>query len=196
MGPGPAPDAVFTAYVKYFIRRKAKQLCRKPGFNLSEEEDLAQDLTLFLWAKADQYDPSRGASPNTFANRVINSGAKMILRARGRIKCAAGFSALSLQSDCVEIDGKLVPLEEVAQGCDLERRGVAGPPDPIATLENREAIDLALNALDPAVADLARRTSEQTVNAMHEETGTSRRQLNNAIKLTRETFEDFGLGLD
>ena len=42
MGPGPARDAVLTAYARMLINKKARQLCRKPGFSRSDQEDPAE----------------------------------------------------------------------------------------------------------------------------------------------------------
>lgn len=67
--PPAAPDAALTPYAKSLIAFKAKQLCRKPGFGRCDEDDLVQDLTLCLLEKGDRYDPSRGASIDTFAIR-------------------------------------------------------------------------------------------------------------------------------
>jgi RNA polymerase sigma factor (sigma-70 family) len=194
MGPGPARAAVLTAYAKSLISHKAKQLCRKPGFSRSDEGDLVQDLTLSLLEKGDQYDPARGASLDTFADRVVNSEVKMILRARRREKRAAGFVAQSLQTDGHEYDGSIVPLAELIGDGDLLRRGAAAPINPISAIDNREALESAMAALDPSVVDIARRRQEQSVNAIHHELGISRRQINTAIEQIRRQFEEAGLG--
>src|SRR4051794_20232710 len=102
MGPGPAPrggDARISAYAQALIKLKARQLSAKPGFRASDEPDLEHDLAVALLNQIDRYDPDRRASRDTFANRVVESAAKMILRARRRVKRAAGFRAKRLEAD-------------------------------------------------------------------------------------------------
>jgi RNA polymerase sigma factor (sigma-70 family) len=194
MGVKPDRDAVHTAYSKFLISLKAKQLCRKPGFNRSEERDLAQDLTMSWVKAADKYDPAREASIDTYADRVINSAVKMILRARRAQKRAAGFTAKSLDSGHEELRGAVVPIGELLDGRGLERRGAARPSDAISALERKEAVELALAALSPSLAAIARRSANQSANAMAKEMGISRRQLDKAMKAIREKFQEFGLG--
>jgi RNA polymerase sigma factor (sigma-70 family) len=194
MGPGSDPDAVLSAYAKSLILTKSRQLCRKPGVSPSDEDDLVQDLTLSLLAKGGEYDPDRGASLDTFADRIVDSAVKMILRARRARKRAAGFFAQSLQSDGQQLEGTLVPLADLVDGRGLERRGMSKPIDPISALERKEAIQLALQALSPSLAAMARRRTELSVNALAKEMGTSRRQVEKAMKAIREKFEEFGLG--
>src|SRR2546423_10155572 len=123
MGVPPA-DAVLTAYARSFIQFKARQIGRKPGFNPSDEEDLVQELTTFLIRQAGKYDPRRGASVETFANRVILSGVRMILRDRRRAKRAAGFAARSVERSTVDAGGTQVPLVDVVS--DQDRARVTG----------------------------------------------------------------------
>ncbi|MCW2901494.1 MAG: hypothetical protein JWO67_3759, partial [Streptosporangiaceae bacterium] len=176
MGPGPARDAVLTAYAKSLIAFKAKQLCRKPGFSRSDEEDFVQDLTLALLEKRGRYDPSRGASPDTFANRVVISKVKMILRDRRRTKRAAGFTAASLDCDTTAGADGPAPLSQLMTGDDRARRGTSGPPDPLASLERREALEAALASLPPDLAAVAERLRGRSANAAAVELGISRRR--------------------
>lgn len=125
MGPGPArggaDDAPFSPYVQSLIQRKASQLCRKRCFSGADQRDLIQELTGRLIAKASKYDPGRGASLDTFANRVIESEVKMLLRDAGRQKRAAGHTASSLDGDNAVVGGKPVPLTEVVTDHDRHR---------------------------------------------------------------------------
>lgn len=194
MGPGPARDAVLTAYAKSLIAFKAKQLCRKVGFSRSDEEDLVQDLTLSLLEKRDRYDATRGASTDTFANRVVISKVKMILRDRRRIKRAAGFKATSLDCDAPRGTGGPAPLSQVIGGEDRARRGTSGPPDPLASLDRREALDAALASLPPDLAAVAERLRVGSANAAAVELGLSRRRTDAAVAELRRRFEAAGLG--
>src|SRR5687768_11523616 len=110
MGVPPAPHALLSAYVRALVRITSVRLCTKPGFSKSDQEDVEQQLVMAVINKAHLYDPSRGASPDTFANRVVESEAKMMLRDRRRLKRAPGSGAKSLERDTVEVDGVSRPL--------------------------------------------------------------------------------------
>src|SRR4051812_1985208 len=100
MGSGPIPHhAPVSAYARNLIQRKARQISRRAGFSRSDVQDIEQDLTLALLRKLPQFDPRRGASPDTFADRVIISAVKMMLRDAGRQKRAAGRHARSLNEE-------------------------------------------------------------------------------------------------
>jgi RNA polymerase sigma factor (sigma-70 family) len=192
MGPGPARDAVLTAYASSLISFKAKQLSRKRGFSRSDEEDLVHELTLTLLSKVDQYDPTRGASLDTFADRVIDSAVKMILRDRRRLKRAAGFGAVSIDTTTVVVNGKPVFLGETIGDADRERVTLSERRSPHPDNDLSEV----LRALPPELADVARRLQDGTVASVARDLGTSRRQVYAAMAHIRKHFEDAGLGGD
>jgi RNA polymerase sigma-70 factor (ECF subfamily) len=192
MGPAPTPGAVLTAYARIVIKSKARQLSRRSGFSRSDEEDLVQELTLRLLEKEHLYDPARGATLDTFADRVITSSVKMILRDRRRLKRAAGFTAVSLESTTVIIDGRPVYLTEAVGDVDLTRVTLAKRhgPDPAADLAE------LLDGLPPELVDVAYRLQDGTVASVARDMGTSRRQVYAAMARIRQHFQDTGLARD
>lgn len=189
MGPGPARDAALTRYARTLIRTKARQLCRHPGFSRSDIEDVSQELILSLLAKAHLFDPKR-ASLDTFADRVVNSSAKMILRGRRRLKRAAGFKTISLDSGTVQMNGKPVPVAETIDTDHRSGRTVEPPSEVLR--ENDEAVAQALAELTPHLADIAERLKNVSVAGLAREMGVSRRQLYSALRLIRARFEATG----
>lgn len=192
MGSAPTPGAVLTAYARIVIKSKARQLCRRSGFSRSDEDDLVQELTLRLLEKEHLYDPTRGATLDTFADRVITSAVKMILRDRRRLKRAAGFTAVSLESTTVMIGGTPVYLTEAIGDADLERVTLSKRhgPDPEADLAE------LLEGLPPDLVDVARRLLGGTVASVARDLGTSRRQVYAAMARIGQHFEDIGLARD
>lgn len=192
MGPGPSRDAVLTAYAKSLIRIKARQLCCKTGFRASDREDMEQELTLRLLRKGEKYDPTRGASLDTFAHRVIDSSVKELLRDRRRLKRAAGLRAHSLDQSL----GGAEPVtgKHIVDVRDQRRRLGTSPDDPTAALETDEAVKKALSAMPTEVRVLAERLKHVTVAEVAREMGTSRRQVYNAIEQIRRHFQAHGLG--
>ena len=194
MGVKPASCALLSAYARSHIRIKAKQICSKPGFSRSDEEDLMQDLTMHLLQKAGQYDPSRGASADTFANRVIESQAKMILRARRRLKRGGGLKVQSLNEEQVSHSRRPMSLAHVVDGADRHRRLGGDAPDPISSFDSAEAVARVLKALPADVRPIAHRLQHTTVAAIAKETGVSRRRVYDAVAQIRRQCEAFGLG--
>lgn len=198
MGPGPArggaDGAPLSPYVLSLIQRKAKQLCRRRGFRSADRKDLIQELTARLLAKTGKYDPGRGASLNTFANRVIESAVRMLLRDAVRQKRAAGLAAASLDGGSVIIDGQPVPLTEVVSDADRERvTGGALAPRTTAT-ELADAVEQALSPLPPFVVEVARQLQVGNASAACKALGVSRRKVYAAIAMIRERLEAAGLG--
>ena len=183
-------DAVLTAYAESLIKFKARQLSRKPGFSLSDEEDVAQELTAHLLTQAGLYDPKRG-SANTFADRVIKSAIAMMLRDRRRQKRAAGFTAQSLEQTDVVQDHGIASLRDVLRPSDLGRRTGAGDEERRA--ETVAAVIEAFQSLPPDLQDLCRRLIDGTAASAARELGISRRQFRNAIERVRHHFEASGL---
>lgn len=192
MGPAPTPGAVLTAYARIVIKSKARQLCRRSGFSRSDEDDLVQELTLRLLEKEHLYDPTRGATLDTFADRVITSAVKMILRDRRRLKRAAGFTAVSLESTTVIVDGKPVYLTEAIGDADLERVTLSKRHSPAPEAELAEVLD----GLAPELVDVAHRLQDGTVASVARDLTTSRRQVYGAMARIRQHFEDTGLAGD
>ena len=190
MGPAPARDAVLTAYAKSLIKFKARQLSQKPGFSRSDQEDVAQDLTAYLLARAHLFDPNR-ASVNTFANRVIKSAIAMMLRDRRRQKRAAGFAAQSLEQTYVRQDQGIASLRDVLRPSDLGRR--TGTGDEEHRAKTVLAVIEAVRSLPPDLQDLCRRLIDGTAASAARELGISRRQVRNAIERLRRHFEAAGL---
>lgn len=192
MGSEPTRGAVLTAFAQSLIQFKARQLCRKPGFSRSDQEDLVQELTLRLLEKAHLYDPDRGASLDTFADRVIGSAVRMILRDRRRLKRAAGFGAMSLERSTVVIDGQPVLLCNLISSADRERVTLTVSHE--TGDQDLSSVDGAVDSLPSDLADIARRLMGGTVASVARELGTSRRQVYGAIQRIRQHFEAAGLG--
>lgn len=122
MAPARQGDAVFTAYAKSQIGFHARRLSRMPGSACSEEEDFAQDLATFLWAKARLYELERGRY-DTFVDRVLRTAAITILRDRYRLKRAVPTSTLSLDTESKSGAGEVpTALRNQISGADAVRR--------------------------------------------------------------------------
>ncbi len=67
-------DALFTdpkSCVYRLVRRKARQLVQKPGFQSADQADLEQDLLLEIWERLKGFDPERATLTN-FLETTLN----------------------------------------------------------------------------------------------------------------------------
>ncbi len=192
MGATFRSDAVLTAYAKSLIRFKAKQLSRKPGFTKTDQEDLEQELTAQLLARAHLFDPTR-ASANTFADRVIKSAIAMMLRDRRRQKRAAGFAAQSLERTFVAQDHGITSLRDALGFADLGRRLGKGDEETRRS-ELVVAVNQVLESLPPDLQNICRRLISGSLAEVARELEMSRHRLRHAIERIRKHFETAGLG--
>jgi len=186
-----ARDAVLTAYAQSLIKFKARQLSRKPGFSRSDEEDVAQELTVHLLAQAHQFDAKR-ASASTFAERVISTKIAMLLRSRRRQKRAAGFTAQSLEQTHARSNEYLESLRNLLTEEDHHRRLGTVISDQ-ARADTLAAVVEAVRSLPMADQDICRRLIEGSAASVARDLGISRRRLRKDIEPIRRHFESRGL---
>ncbi len=62
-----------------------------------EWQDVAQELYVHLFQVVDKYDPSRGASPRTFTNRVITNKIRDLVRGTNAQKRYLDNNSFSLE---------------------------------------------------------------------------------------------------
>ncbi len=192
MGSPPARDAVLTAYAKSLIRIKARQLARKPGFTRSDEEDLEQELAMFLLAKGHLFDPAR-ASVNTFTDRVIMSKVAMIIRDRRRQKRAGDFTAQSLEETRPRSEDEVGALRDALTEADARRRLGTEASD-LERAQRIAAVVEAMRSLPAEDRDICCRLTERPAAAVARDLGISRHQLRKVIERVRLHFEARGLG--
>lgn len=96
MGNPESRDAALSAYASSLIKFKAQQLDRKRALHGMSSDDIAQELRARLLAEAHRFDPERGASFDTFANRIINTAIASLLRDQKRKKRAGESHNVSL----------------------------------------------------------------------------------------------------
>jgi RNA polymerase sigma factor (sigma-70 family) len=187
--PPPTHLQVLTPYAESLIRFKAKQLCSTGGFRASDEDDLIQELTLKLLEKAPRYDPNRGASLKTFANRVINSAVRMVLRKRAKHQRSPEGRALSLERKWVMVNGQPMPLGAAVTQEDRDRVRKIRRLDPL----NQQTLTEALAGLPPKWVELAQRMMYRPPYAAARELGMTRTELQQAMEGLRTHFVKVGL---
>jgi len=167
------------------VRRKAAQLCRRSDFSRSDEEDLRQDMALYLWAKARLFDPTRG-NVEAFVTTAIGSWVGMELRRRRAGKRCNGYKTISLEGTLVACDGELDSLADMIGDADGQRRNGIEAKDLIDEIEIREAFRRVSASLSARERALLRDVIDHGVAGAARLRRVSRRQIDRALAAIRE----------
>jgi len=188
MGNPQSRDAALSAYASSLIKFKARQLDRKSVLRGMDRDDIAQELTFRLLAELHRYDPERGASFDTFADRVINTAIASLLRAQKRQKRAGEAHAVPLDQIYVRVDDGMATLRDVLSAADGARRTGADVED------RAEAIMAIVMSLPPEEREFALLRRDGTDASVARDMGISRRQVRNIMARLRARFEAAGFG--
>ncbi|MEW4530624.1 sigma-70 family RNA polymerase sigma factor [Maioricimonas sp. JC845] len=100
------------------IRRKAKQLAARAGFTKADRPDLEQEMTLRVWQRLDQFDPSK-AHWNAFMTTIVERHAATLLQRARRTKRFEETPHVSLselvedsESGLIELTHTIVPQDK------------------------------------------------------------------------------------
>jgi RNA polymerase sigma factor (sigma-70 family) len=169
------------------IARRARLVVRHPGFCSSDLADVVQELTVRLWRRAADYDPSR-SSPATFIDRVVASGAADIIRTRRRLK-RHGF-AVSLERTPSSDDGVMTTLQHTLVEQDQTRRTLSERKTSRTTLSPEVAEVIA--SLPDELRNLAVHLQSHGIQQTAAEMKISRRQVYRLMDQLRERFRAAG----
>ena len=104
-GTWPAGDDECTAAI---IRRKARQIVLRTELPISDQEDIEQDLSMYLWRKVSVFDPNKGPWL-AFVTTLVSHEATKLLRMHRAQKRGNG-SVTSLPSGATANDQSAEPL--------------------------------------------------------------------------------------
>lgn len=186
-------DIVSDPFTVTLIRIKAHQLCRRSDFSRSDYDDIRQSMCLYLLEKAHLFDPVRG-NLEAFVTNAINTWVGMELRYRERDKRRESYKAVSLERTPVECDGDVTTLGQVLLEEDGWRLTQTDPQSPVEQLELREAVQRAMQNVQPEDRAILIHAAEHGVASAARAFGRSRRQVLNTLARARIHFEKAGLG--
>jgi RNA polymerase sigma factor (sigma-70 family) len=184
----PTREMVCNARAANLIRLKARQLTRRGGFCLSDRDDLAQEMWLYLLSQADRFDPTRASLP-TFTSRLINSAAAMLVRQRHRAKCIARCHTVSLEATMVEVDGIPTSARNAISEEHLHRRTGCATSNSALLSDECKMIHNAIRSLPSPFQQLSRRLMCDTPTTIAREQNISRRRIRNAVNTIRRQLE-------
>lgn len=152
-------DVVSHPFTADLIRRKAMFLSRSAGFARAEEEDLRQEMALFLLTKADLFDASRG-SIQAFATSVVTSWIGMEVRRRKVGKRRAAKRTLSLDEEQPGNAARRSSIRDRMNEADGGRRTGTTPRTPAEEAATRDEAALIDAMLTPRERILLRDVAE------------------------------------
>ena len=185
-------EVVSDPFTITLIRIKARQLCRRSDFSRSDYDDLRQDMRLHLIEKAHLFDPVRG-NLEAFVTNALSTWVAMRLRYRNRDKRRESYKAVSLDRTFVECDGDITTLGKVLLEEDGRRLTQTCPISAVERFELSEAIEHAMQNLEPEDRALLIQVTEHGVTGAAKSLGVSYRQVANAMKRIRGIFKKMGV---
>lgn len=141
-------EVVSHPFTADLIRRKAEALRRSAGSSRSDEDDLRQEMALYLWTKARLFNPDRGTI-EAFVTSALASWVGMEARRRKCNKRKNWLRAISLEGTLVECDGETDSLAAVMSEAEGMRRSGGRPSSVLDEVERSEAfqaVDAVLTA--------------------------------------------------
>ena len=185
-------DVVSNPFTVTIIRAKARQLCRRSDFSRSDYDDLRQDMRLYLIKKARLFDPVRG-NIEAFVTKALNTWVAMRLRYHNRDKRRESYKVVSLDRTFVECEGDITTLGKVLLEEDGRRLTQTCPISAVERFELSEAIEHAMQNLEPEDRALLIQVTEHGVTGAAKSLGVSYRQVANAMKRIRGIFKKMGV---
>lgn len=190
MTPLQAHEVLTPATLK-FIRHKARQLARRPGFTKSDGDDVAQELILQLVRALPRFDPKRGTL-EAFVKTVVERYAATLVQ-HCQAECRDPEKHDSLNQLTTDESGHLRDLgDTLPEEARRHRLAITARP----TDEQRDlVIDVAgvLDRLPTDLRDLAEHLRNKSISEIARETGIPRTTLNDARRRLREFFVEAGL---
>jgi RNA polymerase sigma factor (sigma-70 family) len=189
---GSGSDGPLDDFATRLIRRKARELSRKPGFSRSDQPDLEQELSLILLRRLADFDATR-AHRNAFATTVVERYAATILEHRSAEMRTHRRTGGSLNVPAIDADGRTVELSNIIPSSQQSRR-TGQYPRP-----HEEAFDLAqdtnemVRRLPPRLRDLCERLKHDSISTVARDLGLSRTEIYRRISRIRQRLEEAGL---
>jgi DNA-directed RNA polymerase specialized sigma24 family protein len=181
-------DIVSHPFAANLIRRKAQQLCRRPGFSRSDEDDLTQGMLLYLWTASRLYNPARG-NVEAFIVTAVRSWMDMEVRRRRAEMRFTGVPDTSLDSTMVDCgDGDISALVNLIGTADANRHLGREARDLLADLDLREAVARVTSRLSQHELQFMRDVIDGGVAGAARKRHTSRRQILATLTAIRERF--------
>jgi RNA polymerase sigma factor (sigma-70 family) len=162
------PHARGSDYAGWLVRRTAADLVKSRDFNVSDRDDIEQDLIVRLLESWPQFDPAKGSATTFISTVVRNTVSNLIRRRRRELQTFVASDSLPVLEESSHED-------DVDLKCD------------VATV---------LAGLAPEDRDLAERLMTSSVRRIAEEDNESIANVRKRVERLRKVFEAAGLSLE
>ena len=183
---------VLTDYARKVIRIKARQLVRRPSFSRTDEEDLVQEMTMYLLTHATDFDPSRGEAKSFVSVVIDTAAANLVRKQRRKASKPDGVEIQSLASS-VDLPGVgPVQLDSLISIEDMQRRTRSCSPNEIELLDDKDAFESAFTKLPGNLKRICNELMSVSPAVAARNLGINRHQMINALETIREYFSGTG----
>ncbi len=162
------PHARGSDYASWLVRRTAADLVKSRDFNLSDRDDIEQDLMVRLLESWPQFDPAKGSATTFISTVVRNTVSNLIRRRQRELRTFVNSDSLPVVEDSSHEDG--IDLK-----CDVATVLASLPP------EDR---DLAERLMTSSILEIAA-ADDVTVASVRKR-----------VERLRKVFEAAGLSLE
>jgi RNA polymerase sigma factor (sigma-70 family) len=162
------PHARGGDYASWIARRAAAELAESHEFNLSDRDDIEQELIVRLLESWPQFDPGKGSATTFLSTVVRNTVSNLIRRRQLELRTFVDSNALPVVDEPSHEDG-------VDRECDVAA---------------------VLSRLSPEDRDLAERLMTTSIRRIAAEDDVSVASVRKRVERLRAVFESAGLSLD
>jgi RNA polymerase sigma-70 factor, ECF subfamily len=180
-------------YARNLIRRKARQLIGKYGFNRDDCEDLMQELTLDLLIRLSKFDASK-ACLDTFVSRIVDRRVANVIRYQRQVKRDFHRRAPSLDEPIRDDEGRAISRGERISQDEYDLRMGKYTSNEAEREEMRMEVGAAISGLPWDLQLLANLLRTHSMTEAARKLGVHRDTLYSArLPRLRQIFEDKGL---
>ena len=169
-------DGRLCDYARKQIEYHTRRMIGRYGFTRTDEEDIAQELSIYLLEQMKNFDPAR-SKPQTFIQRILKHRIVDLIRYQKAGQRHYRRNQYSLDEQITNADGKQIPR---SQTMDLQKSpGWAGRALAPTPEQQDLFIDLheALKSLPPELRQLWERLKVQSVSEISRQDKVSRARI-------------------
>jgi DNA-directed RNA polymerase specialized sigma24 family protein len=170
-------------------KQLAKRTQHRPEFVDLDDEDIEQELLLYVLERAEQFDPEK-ANHEAFVNRMLKTGLGTMIRNANRKKSRPpiGVAIQSITTSVEQPQGPPEMLFRLLQSADKDRRTRGVSRIAVEEYDLVEAVDFQIKTLPNGYRRIARQMMKTKRRKTAEQLGISKRKLAEAMKVITEHF--------
>ncbi|MGF1580275.1 MAG: RNA polymerase sigma factor [Gemmataceae bacterium] len=178
-------------FTRGLIRRKAKQLVRRPAFFHLDGEDVAQELFLRVWQQVPKFSAAK-SHIKTFVTTIVERYVANMVRDSVAQKRTPPSRLVSLSNHVCHEDGEVTSRASVISNQDAHNRLGFSPRSDEERAKLRLEVEDVLARLSPSDRDICKLLQNLSTSEAARELGLPRTTLLSRIHHIRRQFEKAG----